>query len=188
MGVSKLSKQTTFTLTLLMGVSVIVPGCAGYLSARMEAVEQARRELVSLESRILRERLSVPPSAETEQGRGQTIAVPGAVPCDIPPRPATRRGKEAVAAGLIPVPADLLPAGSARAEARQQRRAEQERRTEQERRRRQRTERPGIPGQEPTAGESPPSPSTSRRAPGGGEAAGSTRTGQADLPANWRLR
>lgn len=172
-----MSKQTTFTLTLLTGISVIVPGCAGYLSARMEAVEQARRELVSLESRILQERLSAPPPAGTEQGRRQTIAVPGAVPCDVPPRPATRRGKEAIAAGLIPVPSDLLPAGSARAEARQQRRAEQEHR------RRKRPERPGAPEKEPATGESPPR-STSRHAPGGGGAAGSARAGQTELLAN----
>lgn len=178
-----MSKQTTFTLTLLTGISVIVPGCAGYLSARMEAVEQARRELVSLESRILQERLSAPPPAGTEQGRRQTVAVPGAVPCDVPPRPATRRGKEAIAAGLIPVPADLLPAGSARAEARQQRRSEQERGTEQEHRRRQRPERPGAPAKEPATGESPPR-SASRHAPGGGGAAGSARAGQTELPAN----
>ncbi|MFI7533830.1 hypothetical protein [Streptosporangium sp. NPDC049376] len=79
-----MSKQTTFTLTFLAGLSVIVPGCAGYLSARMDAVERAHRELVSLESRIRQEQL-IPPVAEAEDSparfRNETVAVPGVTLC-----------------------------------------------------------------------------------------------------------
>ncbi|MGJ6965049.1 hypothetical protein ACSDR0_24375 [Streptosporangium sp. G11] len=53
-----MSKQTSFTLMLLLAFSVIVPGSAGYLSVKMEALGQAHRELVTLENRIRDERLA----------------------------------------------------------------------------------------------------------------------------------
>ncbi|MEV7009599.1 hypothetical protein [Streptosporangium sp. NPDC051022] len=110
-----MSKQTTFTLTFLVGLSVIVPGCAGYLSAKMDAVERAHRELVSLETRIRQERL-VPPGLEADQddneggGEGETIAVPGTVPCDIAPQSPPRQRRDSRTAALVPAPTGL-PAG-----------------------------------------------------------------------------
>ncbi len=53
-----MSKQTSFTLMLLLAFSVIVPGSAGYLSVKMEAIGQAHRELLTLENRIRAERLA----------------------------------------------------------------------------------------------------------------------------------
>ncbi|MFB9674932.1 hypothetical protein [Streptosporangium vulgare] len=53
-----MSKQTSFTLMLLLAFSVVVPGSAGYLSVKMEAIGQAHRELLTLESRIRAERLA----------------------------------------------------------------------------------------------------------------------------------
>ncbi|MEU4830583.1 hypothetical protein [Streptosporangium sp. NPDC023615] len=53
-----MSKQTAFVLMLLLAFSVIVPGSAGYLSVKMEAIGQAHRDLLSLESRFHRERLA----------------------------------------------------------------------------------------------------------------------------------
>ncbi|MER6825319.1 hypothetical protein ABT352_04965 [Streptosporangium sp. NPDC000563] len=53
-----MSKQTSFTLMLLLAFSVVVPGSAGYLSVKMEAIGQAHRELVTLENRIRGERLA----------------------------------------------------------------------------------------------------------------------------------
>ncbi|MDP9847335.1 hypothetical protein [Streptosporangium lutulentum] len=78
-----MSKQTTFTLTLLVAVSAIVPGSAGYLSARMDAVEQARSELLSLESRLRQERHEEL-AEEIElvrQARRSRAAVPAPTPC-----------------------------------------------------------------------------------------------------------
>ncbi len=101
-----MSKQTTFTLTLLTGLSVIVPGCAGYLSARMDAVERAHRELVSLESRIRQERLTAP-TVEADRDRSETVAAPGMVPCDITPQSQPRHRREPRVAALAPAPAGL---------------------------------------------------------------------------------
>ncbi|MEU8382502.1 hypothetical protein [Streptosporangium sp. NPDC048865] len=53
-----MSKQTSFTLMLLLAFSVVVPGSAGYLSVKMEAIDRAHRELLTLESRIRAERLA----------------------------------------------------------------------------------------------------------------------------------
>ncbi|WP_344857575.1 hypothetical protein [Planomonospora alba] len=47
-----MSRQMTFTLTCAALLSVIVPGCAGYLSARLEAIDQAHRRLASMETRL----------------------------------------------------------------------------------------------------------------------------------------
>ncbi|MEV8636085.1 hypothetical protein AB0395_30970 [Streptosporangium sp. NPDC051023] len=94
-----MSKQTTFTLTFLAGLSVIVPGCAGYLSARMDAVERAHRELVSLESRIRQEQLTAP-AREADGDRNETVAVPGTVLCDMTPRSRQGDRREPRAAAL----------------------------------------------------------------------------------------
>lgn len=53
-----MSRQTAFTLMLLLVFSVIVPGSAGYLSVKMEAIGQAHQELLTLENRIRHEKLA----------------------------------------------------------------------------------------------------------------------------------
>ncbi|WP_433371258.1 hypothetical protein [Streptosporangium sp. CA-115845] len=53
-----MSRQTAFTLMLLLAFSVIVPGSAGYLSVKMEAIGQAHQELLTLESRLRHEKLA----------------------------------------------------------------------------------------------------------------------------------
>lgn len=177
-----MSKQTTFTLTFLVGLSVIVPGCAGYLAARMDAVEQAHRELLSLESRIRQERLVTPTPEAVEWDQGQTVAVPGTVPCKVPSQAQRRRREEPVPAALIPVPAGLPPgeapaAGSPPAGAGQKR----QRTTDHERRRRhrERQEQTGVPGQGAADRESPPY--SSQRAPDEDGIAGFS---QAEAPTN----
>jgi hypothetical protein len=47
-----MSKQLTFTLACAVALSAIVPGAAGYLSARLEAVESAERNLHAVEARL----------------------------------------------------------------------------------------------------------------------------------------
>lgn len=101
-----MSKQTTFTLTFLVGLSVLVPGSAGYLSAKMDAVQRAYRDLVSLESRFREEQLLAPVQEEPQI---QTIAVP-AMPCEIPPLSQPKRKRAPAPPALIPVPVEALPA------------------------------------------------------------------------------
>ncbi|MFI7639181.1 hypothetical protein [Nonomuraea sp. NPDC049400] len=47
-----MSKQMTFTLACVVVLSALVPGVAGYLSARLEAIEAAERNLQALEARL----------------------------------------------------------------------------------------------------------------------------------------
>ncbi|MGN9843768.1 hypothetical protein ACTMTI_37150 [Nonomuraea sp. H19] len=47
-----MSKQMTFTLAIAVVLSALVPGVAGYLSARLEAIEAAERNLRALEARL----------------------------------------------------------------------------------------------------------------------------------------
>ncbi|MFG1705501.1 hypothetical protein ACFLIM_20120 [Nonomuraea sp. M3C6] len=47
-----MSKQMTFTLACAVVLSALVPGVAGYLSARLEAIESAERNLHALETRL----------------------------------------------------------------------------------------------------------------------------------------
>jgi hypothetical protein len=47
-----MSRQPTFTLACAVVLSALVPGVAGYLSARLEAVESAERNLRALEARL----------------------------------------------------------------------------------------------------------------------------------------
>ncbi|GAA3443572.1 hypothetical protein [Planomonospora venezuelensis] len=109
------SRQATFTLACVALLSVLVPGCAGYLSARMEALDQAHLRLSALEER-LRE-------ANTTQARMTVAAVP--IPCETPSRPRP-----------APPPAEVVPATAgareqeARAEEREHRRRVREERTE----------------------------------------------------------
>jgi|GEM_PF-5352546 len=103
-----MSKQTSFTLMLLLAFSVIVPGSAGYLSVKMEAIGQAHRELVTLENRIRGERLAArirKVERIHRERRLQSIISSGREPCDCSGRsreePRTRPpGPSAV----VPVP------------------------------------------------------------------------------------
>ncbi|MEW9554762.1 hypothetical protein [Nonomuraea sp. NPDC050783] len=47
-----MSRQMTFALACTVVLSALVPGVAGYLSARMEAIETAERNLRALETRL----------------------------------------------------------------------------------------------------------------------------------------
>ncbi|MFF5209953.1 hypothetical protein [Streptosporangium sp. NPDC000396] len=165
-----MSKQTTFTLTLLLGLSVVVPGSAGYLSARMDAVEQAHRELVALEIRLREERLTVP----DEQARQtETIAVPAPALCGAPLQPRPR--KAPMPAALIPVPVEAVPTGPPQAEAMpvppaaaefgEKGLGEQRRPSERKRRHRERQEEVII-SERSTAGENAWPRRSPRRAPG----------------------
>ncbi|MEU9834311.1 hypothetical protein AB0D67_22525 [Streptosporangium sp. NPDC048047] len=98
-----MSKQTAFTLTFLLGLSVIVPGSAGYLSARIDAVEQAHRRLMALENRLREERLITPARQESWL---RTLAAPA--PCPVMAQPQPRRRGAPMTAGLIPAPVEAL--------------------------------------------------------------------------------
>ncbi|MEV4174536.1 hypothetical protein [Nonomuraea sp. NPDC049709] len=47
-----MSKQLTFMLACAVVLSALIPGVAGYLSARMEALEAAESNLRALEARL----------------------------------------------------------------------------------------------------------------------------------------
>ncbi|MFC4112698.1 hypothetical protein [Nonomuraea zeae] len=47
-----MSKQMTFTLACAVVLSALVPGLAGFFSARLEAIESAERNLRALETRL----------------------------------------------------------------------------------------------------------------------------------------
>ncbi|MEV0594349.1 hypothetical protein [Nonomuraea cavernae] len=47
-----MSKQMTFTLACAVALSALVPGTAGYLSARLEAIRTAERSLRAVEVRL----------------------------------------------------------------------------------------------------------------------------------------
>ncbi|MER7208039.1 hypothetical protein ABT340_13310 [Streptosporangium sp. NPDC000239] len=199
-----MSKQTTFTLTFLAGLSVIVPGCAGYLSARMDAVERAHRELVSLESRIRQERL-ISPVVEAEDSparfRNETVAVPGVTLCGPGERAradnrrergagtladgartpdATSDGRPGIVSGARVSASAGASAGTSVTEAAQARAAEREQR------RRHRQERLCAAAQEEPAADAPAGTSggASDRASDGAPADPVSGSSQAEAPAN----
>ncbi|MEU7862870.1 hypothetical protein [Nonomuraea sp. NPDC049141] len=47
-----MSKQMTFVLVCVIVLSAVIPGAVGYLSARLEAIESAERNLHALEARL----------------------------------------------------------------------------------------------------------------------------------------
>ena len=47
-----MSKQMTFVLACVIVLSAVIPGTVGYLSARLEAIESAERNLHALEARL----------------------------------------------------------------------------------------------------------------------------------------
>jgi hypothetical protein len=71
-----MSRQTTLILACTMAVSFVIPGTAGYVSGKLEAIELAQRELRAREALLdARERaaamrnVSVPAGSCTPQGR-----------------------------------------------------------------------------------------------------------------------
>ncbi|MEV4216977.1 hypothetical protein [Nonomuraea sp. NPDC049725] len=64
----------TFTLACAVVLSALVPGVSGYLSARLEAIESAERNLRALEARL-----------DARQARHvRPVSFPA--PCDLPGR------------------------------------------------------------------------------------------------------
>ncbi|WP_449061047.1 hypothetical protein [Planomonospora algeriensis] len=118
-----MSRQMTFTLTCAALLSVIVPGCAGYLSAKLDAVDEARRRLASAEDRLLESRLAA-----------QAVATPARPLCSASGRSPASRRETSVPAAFTPAPAD--------ARERRSRAAEHENRRE---RARSRSARAGAP-------------------------------------------
>ncbi|HEX4817265.1 MAG TPA: hypothetical protein VFV66_31375 [Nonomuraea sp.] len=82
-----MSRQTTFALACVVVLSALLPGVAGYLSARLESIEAAERNLRALEARLeLREAREARP-----------VSFPA--PClRTPPPPATRYQEVSVTA------------------------------------------------------------------------------------------
>ncbi|GAA2291257.1 hypothetical protein GCM10010149_43130 [Nonomuraea roseoviolacea subsp. roseoviolacea] len=70
------SKQMTFTLACAVAFSVLIPGAAGYLSGRLEAVESAERQLHAIETRLR--------SREAREAR-QAWPVAYPAPCSVQP-------------------------------------------------------------------------------------------------------
>ncbi|WP_329088983.1 MULTISPECIES: hypothetical protein [unclassified Streptosporangium] len=103
-----MSKQTSFTLMLLLAFSVIVPGSAGYLSVKMEELGQAHRELVTLENRIRDERLAarIKKVERTRRDRRlQPVIASDGEPCDPPGRSRDEPGtRSSGPAAVVPVP------------------------------------------------------------------------------------
>ncbi|MFF3440810.1 hypothetical protein [Streptosporangium sp. NPDC002721] len=103
-----MSRQTSFTLMLLLSFSVIVPGSAGYLSVKMEAIGQAHRELLTLESRIRAERLAarIRKLERTSRDRRlQPIISSGREACDPSARSRDGQGtRSSDPATVVPVP------------------------------------------------------------------------------------
>ncbi|WP_440067901.1 hypothetical protein [Streptosporangium sp. OZ121] len=103
-----MSKQTSFTLMLLLAFSVVVPGSAGYLSVKMEAIGQAHRELLTLESRIRAERLAarIRKMERTPRDRRlQPIISSGREPCDPSARSRDEPGtRSSGPTAVVPVP------------------------------------------------------------------------------------
>jgi hypothetical protein len=100
-----MSRQTTFTLTCAALLSVIVPGCAGYLSAKLDAVDEARRRLASAEDRLRESRLGAQP-----------VAAPARPLCSASDRSPARRRETSVPAAFVPEPADARERRSRTAE------------------------------------------------------------------------
>jgi hypothetical protein len=96
-----LSKQMTFTLTCAALVTIMLSGTAGYLSARMEALDRAEQRLRMMEFKLRQEAVSVRPVA---------VPAPGA-PCQAPSRRAENQGPDdepPMPAAFVPVPVDSL--------------------------------------------------------------------------------
>ncbi|MER5645204.1 hypothetical protein [Streptosporangium sp. NPDC002524] len=150
-----MSKQTSFMLMLLLAFSVIVPGSAGYLSVKMEAIGQAHRELLTLESRIRAERLAARIRKVERASRDrnlQPIISSGRAPCDPSVRSRDEPGaRSSDPAAVVPVPVaggERSYEGRLRARRHVERRVPQRRHTWERHVRGPETRRPdtGVPG------------------------------------------
>ncbi|MGN9785013.1 hypothetical protein ACTMTF_26520 [Nonomuraea sp. ZG12] len=84
------SKQMAFTLACAVVASAVIPGLAGYVSARLEAIESAERSLRALEARL-----------EAREARGvRTVSIP--IRCLRPPGPPKQLQRQPPAAALEP--------------------------------------------------------------------------------------
>lgn len=99
-----ISKQTTFTLSCAVALSVLVPGAAGYLSGRLAAVESAERELHAIETRL-----------DAREAREDRQAWPVALPapCDGAPTAKDREGRAPAPRQRV-TPSQAPQAGEAR--------------------------------------------------------------------------
>ncbi len=90
------SRQMAFALACAVVASVLIPGTAGYVSARMEAIESAERSLRALEARV-----------RAREARGvRTVSLP--IRCLRPATPPKHPQRRLPAAALEP---DSGPAG-----------------------------------------------------------------------------
>ncbi|WP_431920009.1 hypothetical protein [Nonomuraea jabiensis] len=104
-----MSKQMTFTLACVVVLAALVPGVAGYLSARLEAIESAERNLHALEARLhIREAREARPASMSSPCL-RTPATPRFQ--QVPAIALGDRGKRVPAwlAGLIEEVADFRP-------------------------------------------------------------------------------
>ncbi|MFI7449429.1 hypothetical protein ACIBQX_18175 [Nonomuraea sp. NPDC049714] len=84
------SKQMAFALACAVVASAVIPGLAGYVSARLEAIESAERSLRALEARL-----------EAREARGvRTVSIP--IRCLRPPGPPKQLQRQPPAAALEP--------------------------------------------------------------------------------------
>lgn len=88
-----MSKQMIFVLACVIVLSAVIPGAVGYLSARLEAIESAERNLHALEAR-----LHTRMAREARDARPVTFPAP-CVPGTGPSRTQLR---EPPAAALVP--------------------------------------------------------------------------------------
>lgn len=84
------SKQMAFALACAVVASALIPGLAGYVSARLEAIESAERSLRALEARLV--------ARETRGVR--TVSIP--IRCLRPPGPPKQLQRQLPAAALEP--------------------------------------------------------------------------------------
>ncbi|GIH90909.1 hypothetical protein ACFFMN_31970 [Planobispora siamensis] len=113
------SRQTTFTLACMTVLSVVVPGSAGYLSARLDAVDRAHQRLASLEERLREEQLA---------RQDRTVAALAASRlCEAERSERREPGRKTPRTVTVPAPADAFEK-AARAAERERRRKARERR------------------------------------------------------------
>ncbi|MDF5754903.1 hypothetical protein [Spongiactinospora sp. TRM90649] len=104
------SNQTAFAMSCALLLSAIVPGAAGYLTGRLEALEAARRDLAALEQGLRTESLR---GAQGLRGQGR----PPVCRLSARGRPAPRRDDPPGSPGSSPGPPGSPRGGLTRAEA-----------------------------------------------------------------------
>lgn len=71
-----LSKQMTFALSCAVVLAAVLPGAGGYLSARLEAVEAAERNLRAVEARLNARLVRETREHETGGGQARPVSLP----------------------------------------------------------------------------------------------------------------